>query len=56
MECQFYYGDSINDSSDGCHMWVEIAVTVVTPIVIKALLVRINDSDGSLESDGTATK
>lgn len=43
-------------SSDGCHLWVEIAVTAVTPIVINALPMRILDSDGSFESDDTAAK
>lgn len=46
--------DRKSDSSDGCHLWVEIAVTAVTPIVTNALPMRIFDSDGSLESDGTA--
>ena len=45
-----------SDGSDGCHLWVEIAVTAVTPIVTNALPIRIFDSDGSLESDGTAAK
>lgn len=26
-----------SDSGDGCHLWVEIAVTAVTPIVTNAL-------------------
>lgn len=46
--------DRKSDGSDGCHLWVEIAVTAVTPIVTNALPMRIFDSDGSLESDGTA--
>lgn len=48
--------DRKSDSSDGCHLWVEIAVTAVTPIVTNALPMRIFDSDGSFESDGTTAK
>lgn len=48
--------DRNSDSSDGCHLWVEIAVTAVTPIVTNALPMRIIDSDGSFESDGTTAK
>jgi hypothetical protein len=35
---------------------VEIAVTAVIPIVTNALPMRILDSDGSFESDGTTAK
>ncbi len=48
--------DRKSDSSDGCHLWVEIAVTAVTPIVTNALPMRIFDSDSSFESDGTTAK
>ncbi len=48
--------DLKSDSSDGCHLWVEIAVTAVTPYPLNALPMRINESDGSFESDGTALK
>lgn len=43
-------------SSDGCRLCVEIAVTAVTPIATNALPMRILDSDGSFESDGTTAK
>ena len=45
-----------SDSSDGCQLWVEIAVTAVTPHPANALPMRITDSDGCCESDGTALK
>ena len=45
-----------SDSSDGCSLWVEIAVTAVTPMVANALPMRADDSDGCCESDGTALK
>ena len=48
--------DCKSDSSDGCHLWFEIAVTAVTPIVTNALPTRIFDSDGSFKSDGTPAK
>ena len=48
--------DRNSDSSDGCHLWVTIAVTAVTPIVTNALPMRIFDSDGSFENDGTTAK
>ena len=35
-----------SDSSDGCSLWVEIAVTAVTPMVANALPMRTDDSDG----------
>lgn len=50
------YYDRKSDSSDGCLLWVEIAVTAVTPIATNALPMRIFDSDDSLESDGTTAK
>lgn len=43
-----------SDSSDGCSLWVEIAVTAVTPHLTRALPMRLDDSDSCLESDGTA--
>ena len=45
-----------SDSSDGCSLWVEIAVTAVTPYLTNALPIRLDDSDGSCESDSTALK
>ena len=48
--------DRKSDSSDGSHMWVEIAVTAVTPYLTNALTMRNSDSDGSCESDGTTLK
>lgn len=48
--------DRESDSSDGCSLWVEIAVTAVTPNLTNALPMRIDDSDGCCESDGTAQK
>ncbi len=45
-----------SDSSDGCSLWVEIAVTAVTPCLANALPMRFDDSDGSCESDSTALK
>ena len=45
-----------SDSSDGCSLWVEIAVTAVTPQLANALTMRYGDSDGSLGSDGTTLK
>lgn len=48
--------DLESDSSDGCSLWVEIAVTAVTPYLANALTMRNDDSDGSCESDGTALK
>ena len=48
--------DRKSDSSDGNCLWVEIAVTAVTPILTNALPMRIDDSDGCFESDGTAMK
>ncbi len=48
--------DRKSDSSDGCQLWVEIAVTAVTPYPANALPMRFDDSDGCLESDGTALK
>ncbi len=48
--------DHKSDSSDGCQLWVEIAVTAVTPYLANALTMRITDSDGCYESDGTALK
>ena len=46
--------DLESDSSDGCQLWVEIIVTTVTPHLANALPVRIDNGDGSCESDGTA--
>ena len=48
--------DRESDSSDGCSLWVEIAVTAVTPCLANALSMQSDDSDGSCESDGTALK
>ena len=48
--------DRKSDSSDGSCLWVEIAVTAVTPFLSNALPMWIDDSDGSCESDGTAPK
>ncbi|MCM1168293.1 MAG: helicase RepA family protein [Ruminococcus sp.] len=48
--------DRESDSSDGCSLWVEIAVTAVTPYSANALPMRIDDSDGSSGSDGTTIK
>ena len=48
--------DHESDSSDGCSLWVEIAVTAVTPQLANALTMRDDDGDGSLGSDGTALK
>ena len=48
--------DRKSDSSDGCHLWVEIAVTAVTPCLANSLPMRSDDSDSSFESDGTALK
>ena len=48
--------DRESDSSDGCSLWVEIAVTAVTPQLTNALSVPIDESDSSCESDGTALK
>ena len=48
--------DLESDSSDGCSLWVEIAVTAVTPYLANALTMRNGDSDGCYESDGTALK
>ncbi len=48
--------DRESDSSDGCSLWVEIAVTAVTPYLTNALPMRFDDSDGCCESDGTALK
>ena len=45
-----------SDSSDGCSLWVEIAVTAVTPYLTNALTMRYGDSDSCCESDGTALK
>lgn len=45
-----------SDSSDGSLLWVELAVTAVTPCLANALHMRNDNSDGSLESDGTALK
>ena len=48
--------DRDSDSSDGSFMWIEIAVTAVTPNSTNALTMRIDDSDGSLDSAGTIAK
>ena len=48
--------DHKSDSSDGCQLWVEIAVTAVTPCLANALPMRNDNSDGFLKSDGTALK
>lgn len=48
--------DRKSDSSDGSLLWVELAVTAVTPCLVNALPMRNDNSDGSLESDGTALK
>ena len=48
--------DRGSDSSDGSQLWVEIAVTAVTPMIANALPMRADDSDGSCESDGTAPR
>ena len=48
--------DRESDSSDGRVLWVEIAVTAVTPHLANALPVRIKGSDGCCGSDGTALK
>ena len=48
--------DRESDSSDGCHLWVEIAVPAVTPPLANALPMRIDDSDGCCKSDGTTLK
>ncbi len=48
--------DRESDSSDGCSLWVELAVTAVTPYLSNALTMRHGDSDGCCESDGTALK
>ncbi len=48
--------DRKSDSSDGCQLWVEIAVTAVTPYPANALPMRITGSDGCCDSDGTALK
>ncbi len=48
--------DRKSDSSDGCSLWVEIAVTAVTPYLTSALPMRFDDSDGCCESDGTPLK
>ena len=45
-----------SDSSDGRAMWVEIAVTAVTPNLTNALPMRNVDSDSSFESDGIGWK
>ena len=45
-----------SDSSDGSLLWVELAVTAVTPCLANALPMRITDSDGCCGSDGTALK
>ncbi len=42
-----------SDGSDGCILWVEIAVPAVTPYRTNALIVRNGDIDGYLKSDGT---
>lgn len=48
--------DCESDSSDGCSLWVEIAVTAVTPCLASALPMQSDNSDGSCESDGTVLK
>ncbi|MBD5112386.1 MAG: hypothetical protein HDT42_07635 [Ruminococcaceae bacterium] len=48
--------DQKSDSSDGCSLWVEIAVTAVTPCLANALPMRFGDSDSSCKSDGTTMK
>ncbi|MDE6031471.1 MAG: helicase RepA family protein, partial [Oscillospiraceae bacterium] len=48
--------DRESDSSDGCSLWVELAVTAVTPYLANALTMRNDDSDGCYESDGTPLK
>ena len=48
--------DHKSDSSDGSLLWVELAVTAVTPCLANALPMRITDSDGCCGSDGTALK
>ena len=45
-----------SDSSDGSLLWIELAVTAVTPHLANALPVRIKGSDGCCGSDGTALK
>ncbi len=42
-----------SDGSDGCILWVEIAVPAVTPYRTNALTMRNDDSDSYLQSDGT---
>lgn len=48
--------DRESDSSDGCQLWVEIAVTAVTQHLTNALPMRFDGSDGNCVSDGTASK
>lgn len=48
--------DRESDSSDGRVLWVEIAVTAVTPSLTNALPIRNGDGDGSSGSDGTGSK
>ncbi len=48
--------DHKSDSSDGSLLWVELAVTAVTPHLENALIIRHGDSDGCCESDGTTLK
>ncbi len=48
--------DCESDSSDGSLLWVEIAVTAVTPHLENAFIIRNGDSDGCCESDGSALK
>ena len=48
--------DHESDSSDGRSLWVEIAVTAVTPYLANALTMRNEDSDGCCESDGSTLK
>lgn len=45
--------DLNSDSSDGSFMWVEIAVTAVTPTITNALTMRNDESDGSFKSTST---
>ncbi len=42
-----------SDGSDGCILWVEIAVPAVTTHRTNALIMRNDDSDGYFKSDGT---
>ena len=48
--------DRKSDSSDGCFLWVEIAVPAVTPILTNALTMQVEGSDSSFESAVTQMK